>query len=129
MQALPRPDCNPRDVFAFAEGPFDGAVECHPVMRRGDTEVTRNVRLSDWTVAALARHAALGGWAFASALRVGSGVMRLSTRRLARCRAKALTPSASNTPAMIAATEAEVRLPARHVAAANRKLNPAAEKR
>jgi hypothetical protein len=30
---------------------------------------------------------------------------------------------------MIAATGAEVRLPARHVAAANRKLNPAHDKR
>ena len=78
--------------------------------------------------AGLVCHAALDGRAFSSALRVGSGAMRSARRRLARCSAKELTPKASNTPAMIAATWAEVRLPARHVAVANRKLNPAHDK-
>jgi hypothetical protein len=59
----------------------------------------------------------------------GLGATRSARRRLARCNAKAQTPKASNTPAMIAATSAEVRLPARHVAVANRKLTPAHDKR
>jgi hypothetical protein len=74
---------------------------------------------------------ALVGWTFSAALPAGSGagVRRSSGRWLARRSATALTPSASNTPAMIAATGAESRLPARHVLAANRKLNPAHDNR